>query len=70
MARFAADKSNDEHEGRTADNSSAFNDLYWPKWQAPECFSSAILRLVGVGLPIDFMQFRQVEMTSPFANVL
>lgn len=33
-------------------------------------FSSAILRLEGVGLPIDFMQRRQTEIVSPFAKVL
>jgi hypothetical protein len=32
--------------------------------------SSAILRLVGVGLPIDFMQRGQVETVSPFAKSL
>ena len=33
-------------------------------------FSSAVLRLAGVGLPIDFMQRRQVEMVIPFTSVL
>ena len=33
-------------------------------------FSSAILRLAGVGLPIDFRQRRQFEMVSPFGKCL
>jgi hypothetical protein len=33
-------------------------------------FSSAILRLVGVGLPIDFMQSWQVETVIPLDKVL
>jgi hypothetical protein len=33
-------------------------------------FSSAILRLAGVGLASDFLQSRQVEMVSPFAKIL
>jgi hypothetical protein len=38
--------------------------------EAQGWFSSAILRLAGVGLPIDFMHRRQVEMVIPFAKVL
>ena len=44
---------------------------FYPDMRARELqgwFSSAILRLAGVGLAIDFMQRRQVEMMSPFAN--
>jgi hypothetical protein len=44
---------------------------FYPDMRARELqgwFSSAILRLAGVGLAIDFMQRTQVEMMSPFAN--
>jgi hypothetical protein len=34
------------------------------------CFSSAILRLAGVGLPITQLQSRQVEIVSPFAKLV
>lgn len=36
--------------------------------EAQGWFFSAILRLSGVGLAIDFLQCRHVEMVIPFAN--